>query len=389
MSTPAYTKPLPVIDDLSRPYWSAAREHVLQLPKCDACGLVRVQFERWCPHCASEAFTWTRMSGRGKVWSFCAFHRAYFESFAADLPYNVGLVELDEGPRLMTNIVGGDPSKLAIGQIVNGSHRRRECGSDGDRYREKEHPRSGDYGDEHGGGSDAVDHRRRHHSCSSEGERDREHGDVGPRCKRWMGAGQGIADAGVVGQRDPHRAQGGFNVTVHRDQLDGGTNGGTQDSVLEQCQTAGSGDGTDNNQLEGGHKSVGPDDPGDGVPCPVVGRGQGRRTVHIKAGRPLLGDAEVASARKNLHVQHEEDGDNGYRSRLRVAIGLLDCDDDKRNDDEDQQQEWEADRKHRPRVTRSIPIPRPLPDAVHLSEARPANRLAIGSRRSRSGDCAR
>ena len=116
MST--YAKPLPVVDEQSRPYWEAARRHELRLPKCDACGHLRVQFERWCPRCGGETSTWTRMSGRGKVWSHCSFHRNYFKEFEADLPYGVALVELEEGPRLITNLLGIERTAMRIGMPV-------------------------------------------------------------------------------------------------------------------------------------------------------------------------------------------------------------------------------------------------------------------------------
>lgn len=114
----AYTKPLPVIDDQSRPYWEAARRRELRLPKCDACGALRVQFERWCPRCGSDRATWTRMSGRGTVWSHCTFHQRYFAEFEKDLPYGVALVQLEEGPKLITNIVGIERKDVRIGLPV-------------------------------------------------------------------------------------------------------------------------------------------------------------------------------------------------------------------------------------------------------------------------------
>lgn len=117
MST--YTKPLPLVDAQSRPYWEAARRHELRLPKCDACGALRVQFERWCPRCGSEKSTWNRLSGRGTVWSHCTFHRPYFKQFEPDLPYGVALVQLDEGPKLITNIVGIERSGIRIGLQVH------------------------------------------------------------------------------------------------------------------------------------------------------------------------------------------------------------------------------------------------------------------------------
>ena len=116
--SPTYAKPLPRIDANGRPFWEAARRHELRLPKCDACGRLRVTFEPWCPRCGADASTWTALSGRGTVWSHCTFHRAYFESFAPELPYGVALVELEEGPRLVTNVIGLPREQVRIGLAV-------------------------------------------------------------------------------------------------------------------------------------------------------------------------------------------------------------------------------------------------------------------------------
>jgi uncharacterized OB-fold protein len=113
-----YDKPLPHIDPQSRPFWDAARAHELRLPKCDDCGLLRTQFERWCPKCGGQSSTWVKLSGRGKVWSHCTFHRSYFAQFAAELPYQVVLIELEEGPKLISNIVGASPILVAVGLSV-------------------------------------------------------------------------------------------------------------------------------------------------------------------------------------------------------------------------------------------------------------------------------
>jgi hypothetical protein len=114
----AYVKPLPLIDEQNRPFWDAAKAHELRLPQCGSCGHIRVQFERWCPQCGSRDTQWTLLSGRGKVWSHCTFHRKYFPEFEDELPYNVALVQLEEGPRLITNIVGIDRQDIRIDMPV-------------------------------------------------------------------------------------------------------------------------------------------------------------------------------------------------------------------------------------------------------------------------------
>jgi uncharacterized OB-fold protein len=113
-----YDKPLPVGDEHSRPFWDAARRHELRLPQCMQCGACRAQFEKWCHACGHDKFRWMLLSGRGKIWSHCEFHKAYFASFVKDLPYNVALVELAEGPRLVSNIVDIAYDDLHIGMEV-------------------------------------------------------------------------------------------------------------------------------------------------------------------------------------------------------------------------------------------------------------------------------
>jgi uncharacterized OB-fold protein len=101
-----YSKPLPAITPQSRPFWDAAKEGRLLLPRCDHCGAFHTYFEPWCNQCGGEGTHWEELSGRGRIWANCRFHRLYFTGFEASLPYNVAIVELDEGPRMVTNIVG-------------------------------------------------------------------------------------------------------------------------------------------------------------------------------------------------------------------------------------------------------------------------------------------
>lgn len=107
-----YAKPLPAIDDHSRPFWDAARAGRLHLPRCDKCGTFHTYFEPWCNVCGHEGVHWEDLSGRGRIWANCRFHRAYFPGFEPELPYNVAMVELAEGPRLVTNIVGLERDEL-------------------------------------------------------------------------------------------------------------------------------------------------------------------------------------------------------------------------------------------------------------------------------------
>lgn len=71
-----------------------------------------------CPHCWSTELDWVQASGRGTVHSFSVIRRAPAQAFAAQVPYVVALVDLDEGPRMMSNIVGDDALQTRIGDPV-------------------------------------------------------------------------------------------------------------------------------------------------------------------------------------------------------------------------------------------------------------------------------
>lgn len=116
MST--YEKPLPVIDPDSEPFWTAARAHRLLLKHCAACGLHHFYPRELCPHCHSDRVDWSESKGAGTVYSYTVAHRAAGPAFKADAPYVVAVVELDEGPRMMTNIIGCPPDAVSIGARV-------------------------------------------------------------------------------------------------------------------------------------------------------------------------------------------------------------------------------------------------------------------------------
>jgi uncharacterized OB-fold protein len=109
----AYLKPLPKIDASTQPYWDHARAHRLSVQHCQACGYHQFPPGPVCAECLSEDLTWQVVSGRGTLVSWAEFHRAYWPSVADDLPYNVAVIRLDEGPQIVSNLVGvlaHDPS---------------------------------------------------------------------------------------------------------------------------------------------------------------------------------------------------------------------------------------------------------------------------------------
>ena len=117
MTTTTYGKPLPVRDPESAPYWDSLKEHRMRLQRCDR-GHFRFPVNPVCPECLSTGFTWEPVSGNGTVYSFIVVHQVYDPSFKGDVPYNVAVVELKEGPRLLTNVVGIANDQISIGMPV-------------------------------------------------------------------------------------------------------------------------------------------------------------------------------------------------------------------------------------------------------------------------------
>lgn len=111
-------KPLPVSTEDSKPYWDGCKRHKLLIQRCQDCGHYRFPPSGLCPKCMSTNAEWARVSGKGKVYSWTIFHYLYHPAFAKDIPYNVAIIELEEGPRMHTNIVECRDEDIYIGMPV-------------------------------------------------------------------------------------------------------------------------------------------------------------------------------------------------------------------------------------------------------------------------------
>jgi len=109
-------RPLPEADESSRPFFDGAMEGRLMLMRCSDCGAWRLPARQHCDACLSENYTWEQASGRGTVRTFGIMHQRYHPGF--ETPYNVTIVELEEGPRLPTNIVGAEGEDIRVGMPV-------------------------------------------------------------------------------------------------------------------------------------------------------------------------------------------------------------------------------------------------------------------------------
>jgi uncharacterized OB-fold protein len=112
------SKPVPIATHETRPYWEGCKRHELRIQQCDACGQHQFYPRLYCSKCFSERVDWVNASGRAKVTTFTIVRRPVSPAFKDDLPYVVALVTLEEGPSMMTNIVGCAPEKVAIGMPV-------------------------------------------------------------------------------------------------------------------------------------------------------------------------------------------------------------------------------------------------------------------------------
>ena len=121
LSAPA--KPVPVPDDESRPFFDGALEGKLMLRRCRACGtfmwpvggVIATPLRPRCVECFSGDLEWAPASGKGTLYSFVLMHQVYDPAFAGEVPYNIAMVELEEGVRMTTNVVDCANEELEIG----------------------------------------------------------------------------------------------------------------------------------------------------------------------------------------------------------------------------------------------------------------------------------
>lgn len=114
--------PPPEPDADSLPYWTALRERRVVVQRCRGCGHAQLYFRAICTACWSRDLEAAPAAGSGTVYSFTIVHSVGEPALAAELPYALALVELDEGPRVMTRIEG-DPETVGIGDRVEATFR--------------------------------------------------------------------------------------------------------------------------------------------------------------------------------------------------------------------------------------------------------------------------
>lgn len=111
-------RPALVTTPLAEPFWSAANTGEFLLQHCASCGYQQHYPRNLCVRCWSEDLSWTPASGAGVIWTFTVVEIPGHPAWAAEVPYVIAVVELDEGPRVMTRIVNCDVERARVGMRV-------------------------------------------------------------------------------------------------------------------------------------------------------------------------------------------------------------------------------------------------------------------------------
>lgn len=102
----------------SAPFWQGCRDQKLLLQYCTSCGTYQFYPRVVCASCMSEQIEWREVSGRGTVESYTIVARAVSEAYAPDVPYVIALITLEEGPRMMSNVIGCGHESVKCGLVV-------------------------------------------------------------------------------------------------------------------------------------------------------------------------------------------------------------------------------------------------------------------------------
>lgn len=124
MAPAAQRRDLPTIEDDSRPFWDAAKEGRFLIARCRTCGQAHHYPRPFCPSCWSEDVTWEDASGRATLYTYSTVYVNDLPPFSEQLPYVAAVVDLAEGPRVMTNVVDYQPGQLRVGMPLVTSFRQ-------------------------------------------------------------------------------------------------------------------------------------------------------------------------------------------------------------------------------------------------------------------------
>lgn len=118
MKSDGYAKPLPTVRAIDKPYWEGARVSEFRVQTCPDCAQLRFPPAEVCPSCLGLRFDWAVLSGRGVIWTRIFMHQIYYQSFAADVPYNIVWVEMDEGLMVTSSVIDAPRNEIVVGARV-------------------------------------------------------------------------------------------------------------------------------------------------------------------------------------------------------------------------------------------------------------------------------
>jgi uncharacterized protein len=113
-----YAKPLPSKDRDAKPFWDSCKNHCMALQCCVSCGEFRYPPRSLCPNCHATEAEWRPVSGRGRVYVSLVMCQTYGPAWQNDVPYNISIIELEEGVHIWSNVVGSHPDDVKIGDEV-------------------------------------------------------------------------------------------------------------------------------------------------------------------------------------------------------------------------------------------------------------------------------
>jgi uncharacterized OB-fold protein len=111
----AVSKPIPIPDEITAPFYDGARAGRLMLQHCPSCNGWSFPVRERCPHCFAGGLQWRQASGRGVLYTFAIMHQVMNPGFAGAVPYNVSQIDLEEGVRMVSNVIGVANDALRIG----------------------------------------------------------------------------------------------------------------------------------------------------------------------------------------------------------------------------------------------------------------------------------
>lgn len=113
-----YAKPLPIPNEDTKEFWEGCKRHELLIQRCPECHIYRFYPSSLCPKCMSAQAEWARVSGRGHIYSYAIGRHVRSPAWADAVPYILGIIELEEGVRMMSNVVECKPEEAWIGMPV-------------------------------------------------------------------------------------------------------------------------------------------------------------------------------------------------------------------------------------------------------------------------------